>query len=115
MLRDPGKAKDAAGPTAPGDAGGRTVVAEQGVGIQPHREDPRGGELAVENKAEVTDSAEGKRRESGGNDVGLNTGSHRSEEPEAFELANAGAENPLVLPLDDVEGELEVGRGGGRR
>ena len=112
---DTGEAGDSARPTAPGDAGSRAVFAEQGVGTRAHREDPREGELAVEEKARVIRSSEGKRRECGGNDVRLFTGGQESEELEAFELEYAGAKDPLALALGDVEGDLEGGRGRGRR
>ena len=111
MLSDPGEAEEAAHPAAPGDAGSRAVVTEQGVGARAHLEELREGELAVEKKAKVASTAEGKRRECGGHDVRLFTWGIGSEVPGAFELEHAGAEDPLVLALDDVEGELEGGRG----
>ena len=79
MLSDPGEAEEAAHPAAPGDAGSRAVVTEQGVGARTHLEEPGGGELAVEEEAEFDSPAEVKRRECECHDVGLFTRGQGSE------------------------------------
>ena len=109
---DAGEAEDAASPVSTSDAGCGAIVAEQGIRPWSHLEGARVGEAPIQEEAEVPGPAEGERREGGGHDVGLLPLGQGGVEPEPLELEHAGTEDPLVLAFDDVEGELEVGRGG---